>query len=45
MRRITVLLLLLVAVSTAGCRMMKGLGKDIEHGSDTTKDKIDDVIH
>ena len=45
MRKITVLLLLLFAVLMSGCRMIKGLGRDIEHGSDTTQEKIHDVIH
>lgn len=45
MRKITVLALLLAAILTAGCRMIKGAGKDIEAGSDATRDKIHDITH
>ncbi len=45
MRKFAVLVLLLVAVLMAGCRMIKGAGKDIEAGSDATKDKIHDITH
>jgi len=37
--------LLLAAVLTAGCRMMKGAGKDIEAGSGATRDKIHGITH
>jgi predicted small secreted protein len=45
MRKFAVLLLLLLAVLVAGCRMMKGAGKDIEAGSDATRDKVHDITH
>ena len=45
MRKTAVLVLLLVAVLMAGCRMIKGAGKDIEAGSDATKEKVHDITH
>lgn len=45
MGKFAVLLLLLVVVSMAGCRMFKGAGQDIEAGSDATRDKIHDITH
>jgi predicted small secreted protein len=45
MRRITVLVLLLVVALMAGCRMFKGMGKDIEAGSDATSNKVHDITH
>ncbi|MEI6634265.1 MAG: entericidin [Chlamydiota bacterium] len=45
MRKITVLALLLVVALTAGCRMIKGAGQDIEAGSDATRDKVHDITH
>lgn len=45
MMRITVLALLLVVALMAGCRMIKGAGKDIEAGSNATRDKVHDITH
>ena len=45
MRKIAVLVLLLVAALLAGCKMIKGAGKDIEAGSDATRDKVHDITH
>jgi predicted small secreted protein len=45
MGKFAVLVLLLVVVSMAGCRMFKGAGQDIKSGSDATSDKIHDIIH
>jgi len=45
MRKFAVLLLLLVVALMAGCRMIKGAGKDIEAGSDATRNKVHDITH
>jgi predicted small secreted protein len=45
MRVSVVLVLLLLVTWMIGCRMVKGLGRDIEHGSDTVQDKVHDVTH
>jgi len=43
--KITVLALLLLVTWMIGCRMMKGMGKDIEAGSDATSNKVHDITH
>ncbi|MCX6339748.1 MAG: hypothetical protein NTX71_07490 [Candidatus Aureabacteria bacterium] len=43
--KIAVLLLLPVVALMAGCGMIKGAGKDIEAGSDATRDKVHDITH
>jgi predicted small secreted protein len=45
MKIAAVLVLMLLVTWMVGCRMMKGMGKDIEAGSDATKDKIHEVTH
>jgi len=40
-----VLVLLLAVALMAGCRMIKGAGKDIEAGSDATSNKVHDITH
>ena len=42
---VTTLALLLVAALMAGCRTIKGAGKDIEAASDATRDKVHDMTH
>jgi predicted small secreted protein len=45
MRKMTVCALPLAVVSMAGCRTIKGAGRDIEAASDTTREKIHDIVH
>jgi len=43
MKKLTALLLLLIAGVTAGCNTMEGLGRDIDRGGEKIQDSARDV--